>query len=74
MNRNIQNWKKQGEEIMKMNERRDFSVGEFRQFLDNFKQVESEKGTFDAVWDTMGTAFLFGVAVGARCESRRKAR
>ena len=74
MKRDIQNFVERGEKILKMHERCDLTVGEFYQFFDNFKQIESEKGTFDAIFVAIQDAFRLGVAVGAGCENRRKTR
>lgn len=64
MDRNIQTFKERGKEIMRHNERRDLTIGEFQQLLENFRQIEWEQGTFDALWTTIDDAFYLGVAVG----------
>jgi len=74
MRRDIQNFVERGEKIIRMNERCDLTIGEFHQLLDNFKRVEAEKGTFDAVWEAIVDSFLIGVAVGAGCENKKQAK
>ena len=48
----------------------DLTVGQLQELLENFKRIEAEQGSFDAVHKTALLAFNMGIAAGeeTQCE------
>lgn len=69
--RNIEKRIKESQKIIAKNTRSDISMRELYAFIDTFNKTADEAGIDNALIETIGNCFLFGVAAGRRLEKSK---
>lgn len=69
--RNVTAQIEKGTTAIKNNRRLDMSANELQAFFDNFETTAKTTGIYNAIWDTVTTAYKMGLAVGLHNGKKR---